>query len=72
VLATVADALATKIKVRRRKDFDPAIASLALVAMVERVNYFLSTGQVDEDPPGLAATLSGIMMDALFGPGATN
>lgn len=72
VLATVADALGAKVKMRRRKDLDPAIAALALVAMVERVNYFLSTGQVDEDPPGLAATLADIMVDALFGPDALN
>jgi AcrR family transcriptional regulator len=72
VLATVADALAAKVKLRRRKELDPAIAALALVAMVERVNYFLSAGQVDQDPPAVAATLAGIMMDALFGPGATN
>lgn len=72
VLAIVADALASKIKVRRRRDFDPAVASLAVVAMVERVNYFMGTGQVDPDPPALADTLAGIMMDALFGPGAAN
>ena len=72
VLATVADALGAKVRMRRRKDLDPTIAALALVAMVERVNYFLSTGQVDEDPPGLATTLADIMMDALFGPDALN
>jgi AcrR family transcriptional regulator len=72
VLATVAEALGAKIKVRRRKDLDPSIAALALVAMVERVNYFLSTGQVADDASGLAATLADIMMDALFGPGAAN
>ncbi len=72
VLATVAEALAAKVRLRRRKDLDPAIAALALVAMVERVNYFLSTGQVGDDAPGLAATLAGIMMDALFGPDASN
>jgi AcrR family transcriptional regulator len=70
VLATVADAFAAKVKLRRRKDLDPAIASLALLAMVERVNYFFAAGQLDEDPAGLAATLAVIMMDALFGPGA--
>ncbi len=72
VLSTVATALAAKVKLRRRKDFDPAVASLALVAMVERVNYFLATGQLAEDPAALAGTLANIMMDALFGPGAAD
>ena len=72
VLSTVATALAAKVKLRRRKDFDPAVASLALVAMVERVNYFLATGQLAEDPAALAGTLADIMMDALFGPGAAD
>jgi AcrR family transcriptional regulator len=72
VLATVADALAARIKVRRRKDLDPAVAALALVAMVERVNYFLATGQLTEDATAVAGTLATIMMDALFGPGAAS
>lgn len=69
VLASVAGALAAKVKIRKRKDLDPAIASLALVAMVERVNYFLATGQLTEDAPAVAHTLAGIVLDALFGPG---
>jgi len=72
VLAIVADALASKIRRRRRKDFDPSVAALALVAMVERVNYFLATGQLSEDASALADTLATIMMDALFGPGASD
>lgn len=69
VLATVAAALTAKVKVRTRKDLDPAIASLALVAMVERVNYFLATGQLTDDATAVARTLAGIVLDALFGPG---
>lgn len=68
VLGTVADAFAARVKLRRRKDLDPAIASLALVAMVERVNYFLVVGQLDESAEELAATLADIVLDALFGP----
>lgn len=70
VLATVATALTAKVKVRKRKDLDPAIASLAIVAMVERVNYFLATGQLTDDAEAVAHTLAGIALDALFGPGA--
>jgi AcrR family transcriptional regulator len=70
VLATVADALAARIALRRRRDLDPGVAALALVAMVERVNYFLATGQVAEDTEALATTLAGVMIDALFGPGS--
>jgi AcrR family transcriptional regulator len=68
VLVSVGHALAAKVKLRRRKVLDPTIASLALVAMVERVNYFLSTGQLAEDPADVASTLADIMLDALFGP----
>jgi AcrR family transcriptional regulator len=68
VLGTVATAFASRVKLRRRKELDPAIASLALVAMVERVNYFLVLGQLDEDAGEVAATLADIMLDALFGP----
>ena len=67
VLGTVADALSAKVKIRKRKDFDPRIASLALLAMVERVNYFSVTGQVDEEVEQLARTLADIMLDAFFG-----
>ncbi|KLR61546.1 transcriptional regulator, TetR family [Actinobacteria bacterium IMCC26207] len=66
VLGTVADALALKVKIRKRKDFDPRIASLALLAMVERVNYFSVTGQVDEEAENLSRTLADIMLDAFF------
>jgi len=69
VVATVAAALTAKVKVRRRKDLDPAIAALALVAMVERVNYFLATGQLTDDAAAVAHTLAGIVLDAIFGPG---
>ena len=67
VLGTVADALALQVKIRKRKDFDPRIASLALLAMVERVNYFSVTGQVDEESENLSRTLADIMLDAFFG-----
>ena len=69
VLASVAGALAEKAKIRKRRDLDPAIASLALISMVERVNYFRATGQVTDDAPAVARTLAGIVLDALFGPG---
>lgn len=68
VLATLAEALASKVRVRSRKAFDPSVASLAVVAMVERVNYFAATGQLEETPEQLASTLAGIVLDALFGP----
>lgn len=68
VLATVAEGLASKVKVRRRKDLDPAIASLAVVAMIERVNYFKITGQLDPSSQELAHTLADIVLDAFFGP----
>ena len=37
--------------------------------MVERLNYFLPTGQVDATPERIADVLADITLDAFFGPG---
>jgi len=69
LLDQLSAALAARIKVRRRKGFDLDVAALAVVAMVERVNYFSATGQLAETPEELASTLADIVLDAIFGPG---
>lgn len=68
LLGRIAQELATKVKVRGSNRLDPAIASLAVVAMVERVNYFLATDQLQGDGD-LVGVLASIALDAFFGPG---
>src|SRR5262245_40433123 len=45
---------------------DPQLAALAIVAMVERCNYYAMTGQID-GAEGLADTLTEIAFASLFG-----
>jgi AcrR family transcriptional regulator len=52
-----------------RRQIDPAIASLAMVAMVERLNYFVSSGQVDAGRDDMLDTLAGLVHRSLFSPG---
>ncbi len=69
LLGDIAAGLASRIKVRSSKRLDPAIASLAVVAMVERVNYFLATDQLRDEDDRLVDVLAAITLDAFFGPG---
>jgi len=48
-------------------DLDPAIATLALVAMLERCNYYALTGQVELEPEVVAETLARVTHASLFG-----
>ena len=48
-------------------DIDPVIASLALVAMLERLEYYVLAGQVDVDREAMVDTLARVMHAALFG-----
>ena len=48
-------------------DLDPAIATLAVVAMLERLNYYALTEQVSVDPDAIAATVARVTHAALFG-----
>jgi AcrR family transcriptional regulator len=49
--------------------FDPTVAALALVAMIERFHHLVSSGQVDASGGELSDTLASIVHDALFGAG---
>jgi len=69
LLGSIAGGLAAKVKVRASRQLDPFIASLVVVAMVERLNYFLATGQVDETPERVTEVLAAITLDAFYGPG---
>lgn len=47
-------------------DVDPAIATMALVAMIERLNYFVLSGQVAATRDQMVTTLAGVVHRALF------
>jgi len=66
--------LATAISARLPKgdrEIDPAIASLAVIAMIERFNYFVLSDQVDANRDELLDTLATVVFDGLFAPAAT-
>jgi AcrR family transcriptional regulator len=46
---------------------DATIATLALVAMLERLNYYAMTDQVNVEPDAIAATVARVTHAALFG-----
>jgi AcrR family transcriptional regulator len=69
LLGTIAAELAAKVRVRASKRFDPGIASLVVVATVERLNYLLATEQLQDSRDRAAEVLAAIAMDAFFGPG---
>ncbi len=50
----------------KRSKLDPTIAALALMTMVERLNYYATTNQVTATPDELLDTLVGIITAALF------
>lgn len=70
VLADLAAGVAAKVDLGADSPLDPAIASLALVAMIERFNYFVLSGQVDADRDQLLDTLADVIHLGLFGPQA--
>ncbi len=68
--ATLTDRIARRAAPPRGIPFDPDLASLALVAMVERCSYFVLSGQVDAHGAEVSDTLASVIHGALFGPGA--
>jgi AcrR family transcriptional regulator len=48
-------------------DLDPTIATLVIVAMLERLNYYALTNQVRIEPDAIAETLARVTHAALFG-----
>lgn len=68
VLARLAGAFADHISQSAADDIDPQIAALAFVAMVERCNYFVQTGQVRAERDAVVATLADATHAGLFGP----
>jgi AcrR family transcriptional regulator len=50
-------------------DLDPVVASLALVAMLERLEYYVLAGQVEVKRAAMVDTLARVMQTSLFGAG---
>jgi AcrR family transcriptional regulator len=48
-------------------DLDPAVATLVLVAMLERLNYYALTNQVHIEPDKISETLARVTHASLFG-----
>jgi AcrR family transcriptional regulator len=48
-------------------DLDPNVATLVLVAMLERLNYYALTNQVHIEPDRIAETLARVTHASLFG-----
>ncbi len=66
LLGDLALAVSRRIAANGARDVDPAVASLAVVAMIERFNYFVLSGQVSADRAEMLDTLATVMHDALF------
>jgi len=68
VLGQLAGALAEHAGQARRNRMDPQVAALALVAMVERLNYFVLSGQVHARRDEMLDLLTEVMVRVLFPP----
>ena len=66
VWSALTNALVERIAATSPIDLDPTVAALALVAMIERANYYVLAGQVDADGDVMAHTLARITQRAIF------
>jgi AcrR family transcriptional regulator len=69
VLTDVATALGRRIATAPAPGVSPQVAALALVAMVERFNYYVLSGQVEASRDEILDLLSHVTFAALFGGG---
>jgi AcrR family transcriptional regulator len=68
VLTTVATALVSRINESSDTvDFDPQVAALGTVAMIERVHYYLLSRQIDMPRDDLLDTLATVLHVGVFG-----
>jgi AcrR family transcriptional regulator len=68
VWAAFTRALIERIRATTVDDIDPAVAALAFVAMIERANYYVRTGQVGVKSEAVVATLARVTHAGIFGP----
>jgi AcrR family transcriptional regulator len=66
VLALMTTAMARNIRPPRRSKLDPTITGLALMMMVERLNYYATTRQVVVTRDEMLDTLVDVITSALF------
>jgi AcrR family transcriptional regulator len=67
VLIRFTSVLTDRIAAVAPKDLDPVITALALVAMLERLNYYVLSRQVRITKPQMVETLARVTHSALFG-----
>jgi AcrR family transcriptional regulator len=67
VLTGLALALTRRMRIPRRSGLHPTIATLALMMMVERLNYYAAGGQIGASDDELLDTLTDVIMAAVFG-----
>jgi AcrR family transcriptional regulator len=65
VLGGFSAAIARRLAPARADRFDPQVAALAIVAMLERLNYYALTGQIDLPRDRLVQTLTDVTYRAL-------
>jgi AcrR family transcriptional regulator len=66
VMSRFTRVLTARIADARPRDLDPVIAALAIVAMLERLNYYVLSRQVRVSREEMVATLAGVTHAALF------
>lgn len=67
VLGTAMVALPARTRIPERAGLDPSIATLALITMCERLNYYVQTRQVTASRDEILSTLVDVTQAALFG-----
>jgi len=67
LLGEVAATLAARVRRSTGDGVDPTVASMAVVAMVERFNYYLVSGQIDAPTEQVVDLLADVTYAALFG-----
>ena len=67
VWAEFSRALVAQIRRAPTRDLDPQIAALAIVAMIERFNYYVLSRQVDVSEEDMLDTLAAVTHAGLFG-----
>jgi AcrR family transcriptional regulator len=67
VFAELSRVVATRVRASAPDDVDPVTAGLAVVAMIERLHYYVATGKVRIDRDETIDTLASVTHAALFG-----
>jgi AcrR family transcriptional regulator len=67
LLGDVAATLAARVRGSTGDGLDPTVASLAVVAMVERFNYYVLSGQIEAPRDEVVDLLAGVAYAGLFG-----